>query len=84
MKVTVNIPIVAYTTTSFDIDVPDDIDMETLKSKTNPEFCIKTAMYNLTDSALDKVYGEQPDWIVDELLIDSKDTNCKLSDFIEL
>ena len=86
MIITINVPIIAYTTVAFEIDVPDDLTSNAqgkLVSQSNPSFSIHEAFINLTDRSLEKVHDETPNWEVDENAIYSTDPNENLSNFIE-
>lgn len=84
MKLTVNVPIVAYTGVSLELEVPDDFDQTTGKSESQPDFSLVELTLNSADIALEKVYGESPEWYVNEIALEDFTNGVyPISDLIE-
>lgn len=71
MKFKVNVPVVALTSTSIYVEVPDDFDIATGKSQLEPKFDLIDLILECAENVIDKVYDESPSWEVNELELDT-------------
>ena len=67
MKIKVNIPIVAYSDVTVEIDAPDDMNLKTGESKSCPHFNLVDVMLEVPESN----FKDQPvNWGVDAASLD--------------
>lgn len=62
----------------------DEIDQTTGKSESQPDFSLVELTLNSADIALEKVYGESPEWYVNEIALEDFTNGVyPISDLIE-